>query len=430
MSLTTMNIDMNKKLNILIVNWTWFPSGGDWTYIENISKFYQSKGHEVIPFSMHDERNLPSPYSDYFINKINYKELNRKKTALNGLKTLRNTTYSFEAKTKLKMLLDKHPVDVVHLNNIHHYLTPASIIPEFKKRNIPIIWTLHDYVILCPNTTFTSNDKICEKCKGGKFYKCITNKCKKQSVQASFVAAMEAYTNQILNPYKYVDYFICPSDFILKKFVAFGFNLKKLIQIYNLFDIVSVHDSRTPASVRSDKRPYIVYAGRIEKVKGVFTMARAIADQNADLYILGNGESFDELKKMITDEGWSNIYLLGKLTKEEVFGYIQNASFITVPSEWYENLPYSLIEALLLSKPVLGADIGGIPELVINGFTGFLFKPGDADDMRSKALMMLSDPDKLKEMGCNARTYITGLVNYDAYGEKLSKVYDSLELAL
>ncbi len=141
---------MAGKLNILIVNWTWFPSGGDWTYIENLCKFYESLGHTAIPFSMTNEKNLPNPFSEYFISNIDYRELNKNKTLLSGLKAVKNSIYSTQAKSNLKILLDRHHIDLVHLNNIHHYLTPASIIPEIKKKNIPIIWTLHDYVILCP----------------------------------------------------------------------------------------------------------------------------------------------------------------------------------------------------------------------------------------------------------------------------------------
>src|SRR5262249_15741362 len=154
-----------------------------------------------IPFSMENERNFPSPYSEFFIKNINYRELNKNKTLFSGLKAVKNSIYSTEAKSKLRLLLEKKHIDIVHLNNIHHYLTPASIIPEIKKKKIPIIWTLHDYVILCPNTTFISQEKVCEKCKGGKYYQCIINKCKKQSLSASFVAALESYANDSSNPY-------------------------------------------------------------------------------------------------------------------------------------------------------------------------------------------------------------------------------------
>jgi glycosyltransferase involved in cell wall biosynthesis len=420
---------MSVKLNILIANWTWYPSGGDWTYIENLCKFYESYGHTVIPFSMENERNFSSPYTEYFIKNINYRELNKNKTLFSGLKAVKNSIYSTEAKSKLRLLLEKYHIDIVHLNNIHHYLTPASIIPEIKKKKIPIIWTLHDYVILCPNTTFISNEKVCEKCKGGKYYQCIVNKCKKQSLSASFVAALESYANDSSNPYQYVDYFICPSEFIRKKFEAFGFDNRKLRQVYNLFDTESISGQYEVPSNKSE-RPYIIYVGNILKVKGIFTLVKAVAGLELDLKVIGSGEHFDELKQLVDSNHMKNVELLGKKPKEEVFRFVQHALFVVVPSEWYENLPYSLVEALLLAKPVLGADIGGIPELVIDDVTGQLFQPANTADLRLKIQMMISDKDKLIQMGKDAKEHALSLVNYDTFARNLSPIFESLQLAL
>jgi len=420
---------MAGKLNILIVNWTWYPSGGDWTYIENLCKFYESRGHTVIPFSMRNEKNFPSPYSEYFITKIDYRELNKNKTVLSGLNAVKNSIYSTEARSNLKSLLDKYHIDIVHLNNVHHYLTPASIIPEIKKRNIPIIWTLHDYVILCPNTTFISHEKVCEKCKGGKFYECVINKCKKQSVPASFVAALESYANNFSNPYKHVDYFICPSEFIRKKFESFGFDNRRLKQIYNLFDVDSV-SSQYDRSAETNNKPYIVYVGNILRVKGIFTLVRAMAGLELELKVIGSGEHFDELKDLVETGRMHNVKLLGKMPKEEVFRFVRHASFVVVPSEWYENLPYSLVEALLLAKPVLGAEIGGIPELVINDITGLLFQPADITDLRLKIQLMISDKEKLTQMGKQAREHALKMVNYRTFAQHMSPLFESLQLSL
>ena len=382
-----------------------------------------------FPFRWTNEKNFPNPFSEYFISNIDYRELNRNKTLVSGLKAVRNTLYSTEARSKLKLLLEKYHIDLVHLNNVHHYLTPASIIPEIKQKNIPIIWTLHDYVILCPNTTFISHEKVCEKCKGGKFYQCILNKCKKNSVQASFVASLESYANKFSDPYKYVDYFICPSVFIKKKFEAFGFDSRKLKQIYNLFDIHSV-SGQYEAPLETANRPYIVYVGNILKVKGIFTLVNAMTGLNLDLLVIGSGEHFGELKELVENGRLQNVKLLGKMPKEEVFRFVQHAMFVVVPSEWYENLPYSLVESLLLAKPVLGADIGGIPELVIDGVTGKLFQPANTTDLRLKIEWMMSDKDKLIQMGKKAREHALNMVNYDAFAQNLSPVFESLQLAL
>ena len=415
-------------MNILIPNWTWYPSGGDWTYVENLNKFYTARGHRVIPFSMHDERNFETEYKRYFIEKIDYKELNKSKSLPNALKSAKKTLYSAEAKKNITRLLDENHVDLVHINNIHHYLTPASILPVIKKRNIPVIWTLHDYVILCPNTTFVSKEQVCEKCFKTKYYSCVVNKCKKDSRAASMMAAAESYVNHFLNPYKHVDYFVCPSAFIKQKFEQFGFRSEQLVHIYNLFDTAEITEQSIQPAKR--ERDYLIYVGRIQRVKGILTLARAMKSKHVDLIVLGDGEERQELESLVQSEGLDNVKVLGKKPKKEVFELVSGSLFMVVPSEWYENLPYSVVEALAMEKPVLGANIGGIPELVLDGKTGYLFEPGNAADLSQKIDLMLSDRPLLTQMGRQAREHALKMVNYDSFGTALSGVFSSLGLNL
>ena len=413
---------------ILIANWTWYPSGGDWTYIDNVRRFYESKGHEVVPFSMKDDRNDQTPFNKYFVSNIDYKDLNKRKNPLTAVKVLKNSLYSSEAKRKIHALLSEHKIDLVHLNNIHHYLTPGSIIPEIKRHNIPIIWTVHDYVILCPNTTFISNDKVCERCKVGKYYNCIVHKCKKGSLLASSVAAMESYVNKWVDPYKYVDYFLCPSQFIADKFIQFGFDEKRIVRLYNPFDISSLENI---AQNGLDGKKYIVYVGNILKVKGVFTLAAAVKDLDVDLYIIGDGEALPELQNFVKNNNIRNIYFLGRKKKQETLNYVKGAEFVVVPSEWYENLPYSLVEALLLAKPVLGARIGGIPELVLDNETGFLFEPANKEEMTAKMNYMLSLPgERLSWLGNNAQRHAMALTSYGNFEKGLSEIFQSVNVSL
>jgi glycosyltransferase involved in cell wall biosynthesis len=411
-----------------MVNWTWYPSGGDWTYIDNVRKFYESKGHEVIPFSMKDDRNFKTPFDKYFVSNVDYKNLNKHKNPITAARVLKNSLYSNQAKKNIKALLSENKIDLVHLNNIHHYLTPSSIVPEIKQHDIPIIWTVHDYSILCPNTTFISNDKVCERCKTEKYYNCIIHKCKKRSLLASSVAAMESYVNKWVNPYKYVDYFLCPSQFIADKFMEFGYDKRKLVKLYNPFDINSLEDITLE---KREEKKYIVYVGNILKVKGVFTLAAAVKGLDIDLYFIGDGEAMTELKEFVNSNEITNIIFLGKKKKEEALSYVKGAEFVVVPSEWYENLPYSLVEALLLARPVLGARIGGIPELVIDNETGVLFESANKQDMIAKMDYMLSlSYEELTRLGENARKHAAALTNYKRFEDELSKVFEAVNLTL
>lgn len=161
---------MSKPLKILVVNWTWYRFAGEWTYIENLKSLYESYGHDVIPFSMKSPKNLDTKgFDKYFVGFIDYRELNKNKNISNGLKAISRTIYSQEAKKNLNQLLSNHKIDIAHLHDINHYITP-SILPLLKKYNIPIIWTLHDYTLICPESSLVSNGKICERCKGGAFF--------------------------------------------------------------------------------------------------------------------------------------------------------------------------------------------------------------------------------------------------------------------
>jgi glycosyltransferase involved in cell wall biosynthesis len=408
-------------MNILIANWAWYPSGGDWTYIETVSEIYEELGHHVVPFSMKDERNVPTKYSDYFIENINYKELNKVRTFDSAVQVASKSVYSSEAVQKLRELLKAVKVDLAHLNLIHHYLTPA-IIKVLKEHNIPIIWTLHDYTILCPQSTFISNDEVCERCRDENFYHCAVNRCKKRSFLASSLAAFENYFHRYLNYYKYVDYFICPSVFSHNKYRSFGFFPDKLRQIYHTYKA----DSECLGNYPNDNLRYIVYVGRLEKIKGVHTLLAAMQlNPNINLKIIGDGSEEVNLKTFASIGSLNNVEFLGKLSKAEVLTAIKGCDFLVCPSEWYEVLGLTIFEAMLMGKPVLGSDIGAIPESVINWQTGLLFKPGNAADLSEK-INMLYNSSQLSIMGENARIHIKSLSDRRRHIAELQKLIPGL----
>ena len=392
-------------MNILIANWAWYPSGGDWTYIEATSELYRSRGHKVIPFSMQDDRNIPNNYSEYFIDNINYQELNRVKNIESTMEAVTKSIYSTEAIGKLEKLLKAEKIDLAHLNLIHHYITPA-ILKLLKKHRIPIIWTLHDYTILCPQSTFISNDKVCEECRGGNFYRCAVNKCKKGSFLASSLAAFENYVHKYLNYYKYVDYFICPSLFSYSKYKDFGFFPDKLRHIYHTYKF------DTPVlEIKKNSLKYIVYVGRLEKIKGVQTLLAAMQkNPDINLKVIGDGAEEQSLKLFKESRQLNNVMFMGKLPKAEVLEVISKAEFLVCPSEWYEVLGYTIIEAMLMGKPVVGAKIGAIPETVIHEHTGLLFQPGNILDLSNK-INTLFNSEKLSLMGQNAKIHIESIID-------------------
>lgn len=410
-------------MNILVVNWAWYPTGGDWTYVENVVNIYRQQGHTVIPFSMKDERNLPTAYNQYFIENIDYKKVN-KNSISDGVKVVMKSIYSHEAMNKLANLLEDIHIDFAHINVIHHYITPA-ILKILKQKGIPIIWTLHEYTPICPDSIFVSHGEICERCFGGKFYNCITHSCKKGSYLASTVAALENYVHKYLNYYKYVDFYICPSVFQYEKYKQFGFFKEKLVQLYHGYDYTET--VRAKSISKSNEERYIVFVGRLEKIKGPKTLLKAMLNNpNIKLKVVGSGLQEDELKAFKEDNHLNNVTFLGKKSKQEVLQIVNGAEFLICPSECYEVLGFTVVEAMALNKPVIGAAIGGIPEMVIDNYTGLLFEPGNVKQLEACIKLLFSNNELIEAMGNNAYHHISQLINNDKHFKGLQKLIPSL----
>jgi glycosyltransferase involved in cell wall biosynthesis len=414
-------------MKILFANWSWYATGGDWTYIQNLRKLYESNGYEVIPFSTKNLKNEGTAYAHYFVKSYDYNELNKQKNLKNGIRVLKTSIVAKDAINKLdKLLSDNSDIKIAHLHNIHHYITP-SIIWLLKKRGIKIIWTLHDFKIICPENSFVSNGKVCEKCITGDFYHCALNVCKKKSFLASALAATEAYYYHKKHIYDLVDYYLCPSKFLLNKFLQFGFKESKMLVTNSCYDISEIDNfisNYLAASEGIKKEKYVLYIGRLEEIKGIHILIEAVKDTNIKLKIAGTGLLEGKLKKMAA--GFNNIEFLGFKKKQEVYKLIVGASFVICPSICYENLPFSVIESFLFSKPVIGSEIGGIPELVIDGKTGLLFEPGNFAHLCEKINHLWNNEDIVNEFGKAARVHAYNMVNYISHWNILQPVLQKI----
>jgi glycosyltransferase involved in cell wall biosynthesis len=424
-------------MKILMVNWSWYPTGGDWTYIDNLKRLYEDKGHQVIALSTQNPLNVPSTENDYFIESNNFKDLNKNKNFANSVRVIKNSIVSSAALKQIDLILEKHNIKLAHFHNIHHYITP-SIIWRLKKKGVKIVWSLHDYKIICPENSFVSNGKICEKCMTGNFYNCATNKCKKNSYSASFLAAVDAYFYHSTKTYDKVDMFLCPSEFILKKFKSFGFDESKLFLSHLCYNISLVDDfisnyhvlnknNTDNSSIKRDDK-YILYIGRVETIKGIKTLIDAVKGTDIKLKIVGSGTEIDNLVDYLKVEDIRNVEFMGFQNKDSVFSLTLNSKFVVCPSEWYENFPFSITESFLFSKPVVGANIGGIPELVRDGETGYLFEAGNAADLQEKLFKLWNDDLLAEQMGKNARDHAINIFNFDTHWDKLNTVFKNLNI--
>jgi glycosyltransferase involved in cell wall biosynthesis len=421
------------KEKVLMVTWAWYPSGGDWTYVQNVQRLYESKGYEVIPFSTINEKNVPTQGPAYFVESPDYKAINKNRSVANAWKVVKNAVVSGNAMDAVEKVLKEHKISIAHLHNIHHHITPA-IISRLKKAGVKILWSLHDYKIICPESLFISHGKVCERCMGGKFYNCAIHTCKKGSLGASILAMTEAYFYHKRGTYEQVDAYLCPSAFLRGKFLEFGFEPAKMFVSNLCYDISMVDNfiqqnkSRDDSFSNSTKgNDYILYVGRLEDVKGIRTLIHAVEGTPIALKIVGSGAAEDEFRNLVQGKNMKNVEFLGFRDKESVFRLTMNAKFVVVPSEWYENFPFSVIESFLFSKPVIGSKMGGIPELVKHEETGLLFEAGNISDLRSKLLRLWNDDEKILEWGRNARTHVVNIVNFETHWQKLISIINNIQ---
>jgi len=406
-------------MNILVANWTWYPSGGDWTYIESICKLYESKGHNIIPFSLNNEKNFVTNYDKYFLDEINYKIFYNKINLTKGIKSAIKSIYSFEAKEKLKLLLSDNKVDIAQLNNISNYQTP-SIIPVLKDFKIPIVWRILDYRLICPNSTFLSKDKICENCYNHKYYNCILKKCKKNSLLASALLAIESYAYYVMPLYKDVDMFLFQSEFTRDMFVKYGFDIKKTQIIENPYDCTNVQP-------KYEGENYILYFGRISKEKGILTLIKAMKEiPNVNLKVVGDGPEYDYYLNYIVENSIKNISFLGPKWNEELKPIIEDCEFVIVPSEWYEPSPYVVLQSFSYGKPVVCANMGGLNDLIVNNTNGLIFKAGDEFNLSKTIINLLKDKQLISKMGKNARIILENKYSPEKYYDNTMQVFTNL----
>ena len=405
-------------MKILHVNKFFYNRGGAETAYFAASDLLRSRGHEVVPFAMRDERNQQTPYARYFVSNV---ELREEGGPLQSARVAGRLLYSREAEEKIDRLVRDTRPDIAHLHNIYHQLSP-SILRALGRHGVPAVMTLHDYKLICPAYTLYTEGAVCERCRGGRFYQAVVHSCVKGSRAKSALCAAEAYAHRVSGLYdRFVKFFVAPSHFMARKVIEFGLDPRRVEHIPNFIDPGAY-------GVAPGHGGYFVYAGRLEKVKGVLTLLRAVRGspiaQAHGLWIAGDGEQRHELEAFSRANGLENVRFLGHLSQAELEPVLANALFAVVPSEWYENAPLSVLETAARGRAVIASDLGGLPEMVKHGETGLLFEPGDSHALGRAIEQMLSDPERTCEMGRHARAFIGEVFSPARHYEKLMAVYE------
>ena len=391
-------------------------------------------GHEVAYFSMRHPDNLPCEWDKYFVTQREYNNVkNPLKAARDGMALI----YSPEAKRNFQALCEEFRPDVVHLNNVHRQITLSILdAPYLRENKVPVFYTAHDYVTVCPGYLMLDGDgRVCDAClEDGRYRHCIEGRCVKGSRAKSALAAMEASFNRAHKSNRRIDRVIAPSRFMRSKLIEGGWPEDKVVFLQNFADDAILDRAANAGADATDREnPYLLFFGRLSVEKGVDTLLRAFdaalpsLPQNMRLVVVGDGPDAADLKALASSLGCaSRIEFAGYQTGGALQAYVERASLAIASSRWRENMPYSIVEALAAGTPVIGTDIGGIPELVDEGKTGFICEPGDVSSMAdaiSRGTSAFLDLSAYSMLQRNCRSYVMENCSREKFMSDLVNLY-------
>lgn len=400
-------------MKILMVNKFHYLKGGSEKYYFDLANLLKENGHEVAFFSMQDDKNIETGCKEYFVENS---DMNSK----NPFKAL-DVIYSKNNEKIMEKALDDFKPDVVHLNNFQRQLS-ASIIKPIKKRNIPIVFTAHDLQAICPSIVMLDNNKdICEKCIRGKYSNCIKNNCIKGSKLKSVLGAIEGkYYRKNKIYIDKINKIITPSDFYKLKLIEDGIPKENIESIHNFINLENYN-------VKVEDEGYALYFGRLIKEKGIFTLLNAFKKiKDKKLFIAGDGPDLEKIKEYINENSMNNIELLGFLNAEQIKEYVRKSRFVVVPSVWYENCPYSILETLAMGKPIIGSNLGGIPELVKNNKNGLIYKYNNDDELAEKMNKLFENKNLADELGKGAKKIAEEEFSKERYYTEIMNIYEGV----
>lgn len=407
-------------MKILISNYRYFISGGPEKYLFNITNELKGKGHEVIPFSIHHNKNQATEYAKYFIEPIGGRDKAYFREYKKDLKTIAQligrSFYSFQARKAIEKEISAEGPDVVFLLHFINKLSP-SVIDGAKKAKKRVVVRLSDYFLLCPRFDFLDHHQICEECLKHSFLPALRKRCVQNSLTATMIRVSSMYFHNLLRIYDQVDAFVCPSAFLARKLVQAGFKSEKIHHVPTFIDA-----SKLQPQYGGD---YVLYYGRLAEEKGVLSLIKAFEQLPSDLTLKIVGEDQSDygmaLKKYVAQNKIGSVEFLGFKSGTELEAIIKNAKLVVVPSIWYENMPNVALESFAYGKPVIASNIGSMPEVVEDGVNGYLFEPNNSDDLALK-IQLLNNDAKIAAMGMKAREIVVRQYNPALHYEKLIQI--------
>ncbi len=408
-------------MNIILAHKFHRMTGGTEKYFQDLATLLKSHGHEPIPFALAHPDNPSTPYAKYFLPNLDYRDESPIYRLKNLGRIVSRTLYSWEARKYIEQLIQDQNPDIAHLQSIEHHISP-SILHSFRKYSIPVVQSINTYKLVCASYRLylLEKNEICERCLYGKHYHAVQTRCVKGSLSASVLGMIEMYLHQAMKIYHLVDKFIVSNDFMASQLISVGYESQKIVKLLNPFTLQDYE----PGDSFDD---YILYFGRLDPEKGVMTLLQAMKRlPRLKCVIVGNGSQMTELQDWVKQHQLQNVVFTGSKWGDELKPYLAKARLVVVPSLWYEPSPYVVYQSLATGKAVVGANIGGIPDLINNEETGLIFEAGNSEDLAVKLEGIAFDIPQLQQMGRAARRWTEVNLDPTIYYDKLMALYLTL----
>jgi glycosyltransferase involved in cell wall biosynthesis len=401
-------------VRVLLINSFYYSRGGDCLHMLALEKSLKAAGHDVAIFAMHHPQNQPSPWQGYWAENAEYG--GRLGMAASAKAAVRSS-YSKDVAHRLLELISDFRPDVAHLHSVHHHLT-VSVLDALWRAQVPVVWTLHDYRVVCPATHLLRDDSPCMLCAGGEYWNCFMHCCKGQSRARSLCASVESYLSSIRGVYRRrVERFIAPSEFLARTVVYMGIPGSKVTVLPNPL-AADLWTQRANAAGHG-----ALYVGRLSKEKGVGCLLRAHARSGlGQLRIIGDGPEGERLRELAASLGTS-VRFDRWLDRSAVREALESAAVLCVPSLWYENCPTVVLEALAMTTPVVASRLGGLVELLDDGGCGVLVLPGDEQAWADALSAAVRKPEALAEKAEAGRARVLKRHDPAQHMRRLEAVY-------
>jgi glycosyltransferase involved in cell wall biosynthesis len=417
-------------MKIVLINYRYFISGGPERYMFNVKELLENKGHIVIPFSIKHNLNQKSEYEHYFLSSVGkgdgvYFSDYKFSSPKDFLKILGRMFYSFEAKRKLIKLIKAEKPDVIYCLHFQNKIS-CSIISAANKYEIPFVQRISDYGQICPSRFLYDSKKnvICEKCVRSTLWYSFINRCY-GSFLGSLIKMLSVWLQKFYGLRKKINAFCFTNQFAMQKYIEAGYQKEKCFLLPTFFN-----QNLADKNLNISYEPFALYIGRLDRDKGIETLLKAFLLNKKSLKIIGfsTEKNYElQLKSIITNKS-HNIEFLGKMEFKEMQKVLAKCLFTVVPSQWYENLPNTILESYAFKKCVIATNIGSLRYAVKDRETGLLFEYHNVNDLAEKADYLFENKSEAIRMGEKAWRELENVYSVDAHYEKLMEVFSKFVL--